>query len=69
MLPINGDLDFNNNPGILNLGTAVQAGQPIIYEQFNIALGNKADLVGGLIPHSQLPTPKDFTPNFLFMGG
>ena len=69
MLPINGDLNFNSNAGILNLGAATTAGQPIIYEQFNTAMGNKADLVAGLIPNSQIPRSIDFTSNFLFMGG
>lgn len=74
MLPINGDLNFNNNPGILNLGAATVAGQPIIYEQFNTAMSNKADLVGGIVPTSQLPSglssnTLDFTNTFLCMGG
>lgn len=33
MLPVNGDLDFKNNAGILNLGAATTNGQPIIWEQ------------------------------------
>jgi len=56
MLPVNGDLDFKNNAGILNLAPAIQNGQPIIFEQFNTSLSNKADLINGVVPSSQLPT-------------
>jgi hypothetical protein len=56
MLPVNGDLDFKNNAGILNLAPAIQNGQPIVYEQFNNAMSSKADLVNGTVPSSQLPS-------------
>lgn len=55
MLPVNGDLDFKNNAGILNLAPAIQNGQPIVFEQFNTSLSNKADLVNGVVPSHQLP--------------
>jgi len=55
MISVNGDLDFKNNIGILNLAPAIQNGQPIVFEQFNTILLTKADLVDGVITNNQIP--------------
>lgn len=69
VIPIRSTIDLENNNRIINSLLATSSGHLVEYTQYTTALSNKADLINGKVPYTQLPINIDFNNTFLLMGG